>query len=290
MPVLQEDETFGGLWNATIDSTQKVLAERRLATVREMGERTCELHLPNFADRAAIARTMQEFDTAVLDILASNPRDVPFASLYHVEVDQQEKKASPVHFSGRANVLSPQHDEEVKNVTLHLAGQVGVPDKHPSSPTIVKLSLSKRAPRDSRTSLNPFSHGVAGSPTMSIMSGLSSIPRPKLSRSESPSVTSENGSQGASKSYSGTNPTSASKTTTAWPFKEALQTRRLVLVENCSELIEGYDIKVWDELPNAAVVIPIANDSDDGVPTAVMVVGLNIRRPFDDDYESFLHV
>jgi hypothetical protein len=61
-------------------------------------------------------------------------------------------------------------------------------------------------------------------------------------------------------------------------------------VENCSELIEGYDIKVWDELPNAAVVIPIANDSDDGVPTAVMVVGLNIRRPFDDDYESFLHV
>lgn len=43
VPVAQEDGTNGGLWNATIDTTKKVLAERRLATVREMGERTGEL-------------------------------------------------------------------------------------------------------------------------------------------------------------------------------------------------------------------------------------------------------
>ena len=42
VPVLQEDGTVGGLWNATIETTKKVLAERRLATVREMGERTCK--------------------------------------------------------------------------------------------------------------------------------------------------------------------------------------------------------------------------------------------------------
>lgn len=42
VPIVQEDGTYGGLWNATIDTTKKVLAERRLATVREMGERTCE--------------------------------------------------------------------------------------------------------------------------------------------------------------------------------------------------------------------------------------------------------
>lgn len=41
VPIIQEDGTFGGLWNATIETTKKVLAERRLATVREMGERTC---------------------------------------------------------------------------------------------------------------------------------------------------------------------------------------------------------------------------------------------------------
>jgi hypothetical protein len=34
---------------------------------------------------SAIARTMHEFDSAVMEILGSNPRDVPFAALYHVE-------------------------------------------------------------------------------------------------------------------------------------------------------------------------------------------------------------
>ena len=43
VPIVQEDGTNGGLWNATINTTTKVLAERRLATVREMGERTCTL-------------------------------------------------------------------------------------------------------------------------------------------------------------------------------------------------------------------------------------------------------
>jgi hypothetical protein len=74
----------------------------------------------------------------------------------------------------------------------------------------------------------------------------------------------------------------------SWPFAEALQTRRIVLVEDCSSLIAGYPIRVWDELPTAAVVIPVASDSDEGVPSAVIVIGLSIRRPFDEDYESFL--
>ena len=34
---------------------------------------------------SAIARTMHEFDSAVMDILGTNARDVPFAALYHVE-------------------------------------------------------------------------------------------------------------------------------------------------------------------------------------------------------------
>jgi hypothetical protein len=75
-----------------------------------------------------------------------------------------------------------------------------------------------------------------------------------------------------------------------WPLKEALQSKRLILVEDCSSLIQGYPIRIWDELPNAAIVVPIANDTDEGVPSAVMVIGLSIRRPFDEDYESFIHV
>jgi len=74
----------------------------------------------------------------------------------------------------------------------------------------------------------------------------------------------------------------------SWPIRDALVSKRLVLVEDCMQLIEGFPIRVWDDLPTSAVIMPISNDSDDGALGAVLVIGLSIRRPFDDDYESFL--
>ncbi|GFZ50846.1 hypothetical protein JCM24511_08604 [Saitozyma sp. JCM 24511] len=242
VPIIQEDGTFGGLWNATIETTKKVLAERRLATVREMGERT------------SIARTIREFDSAVVEILAANARDVPFAALYHVEVTQ----TAPDNVS-RSDLNGP------VEVTLNLAGSVGVPEGHASTPSSLTVTLNSRQ-RESRSGL---SH-ITGSPTMSIVSTVSGPPQ----RSFTPLSSDED----------------MRSTVDSWPFKEALQSRRLVLVEDCSNLIEGFGIRVWDELPNAAVVVPIANDSDEGIPSAVIVIGLSIRRPFDEEYESFLHV
>lgn len=75
-----------------------------------------------------------------------------------------------------------------------------------------------------------------------------------------------------------------------WPLKDALLSKRLVLVEDCLQLIDGFPIRVWDDLPSSAIIVPIANDSDEGTPTAVLIIGLSIRRPFDEDYESFIHV
>lgn len=74
----------------------------------------------------------------------------------------------------------------------------------------------------------------------------------------------------------------------SWPIRDALINKRLVLVEDCMQLIQGFPIRVWDDLPTSAVVMPISNDTDDGALGAVLVIGLSIRRPFDDDYESFI--
>ena len=59
-------------------------------------------------------------------------------------------------------------------------------------------------------------------------------------------------------------------------------------MEDCTALIQHFPVRVWDELPSAAVVVPIASDSDEGIPGALMVIGLSVRRPFDDDYQSFI--
>ncbi|WVR09485.1 hypothetical protein IAU60_006553 [Kwoniella sp. DSM 27419] len=249
VPVLQEDGTFGGLWNATISTTKKVLGERRMATVREMGQRT------------AVARNMEEFDAAVIEILASNARDVPFAALYHVDNITGTKQTT----NGRSNtaeVTRVEDPQEVCRLQVKLAGAVGVPDNHPSTPKMVNMVVRHRL--RSTVSLPR----VPRSPTLSVTSSVSTAPI-------SPLPMDDDGPQ---------------LKMDCWPIKEALRSNRLVLVEDCSTLIEGFSIRVWDELPTAAVVVPITNESEDGLPSAVLVLGLNIRRPFDDDYESFIHV
>lgn len=246
VPVRQEDGSVGGLWNATIDTTKKVLAERRLNTVREMSERT------------SVARSMAELNSAVIEILGNNARDVPFAMLYHVEHQEQDSKPQKEVATKAFHV---EQSETTNKVQLKLVGSIGVPDPHPSMPLSLSINL---APRKNNA---PFTH-MPNSPTMSIVSSLST--------KDAPTTASED--------------VSARVVVDSWPIKEALQSRRLVLVEDCSSLIRDYPVRVWDELPTAAVVVPIANDSDDGIPNAVIVMGLSIRRPFDDDYESFIHV
>lgn len=206
---------------------------------------------------------MAEFDSAVIEIISNNARDVPFAALYHVEVKTTDaadnnKKTSGVTKSEGPSMIG---NSNIR-CQLRLAGKVGVPDNHPSTPTTFNLVLNPKQ-REPRASLIH----MPGSPTLSIMSGLSGGNK----RTSTPS---EDGGLKLGLD--------------SWPIREALQTRRIVLVEDCSSLIEGYPVRVWDELPNAAVVVPINNESDEGVSNAVIVIGLSIRRPFDDDYEQFL--
>lgn len=166
---------------------------------------------------------------------------------------------------------------------LTLAGAIGVPEGHRSAPSDIRISLDMR-PRDARGSM---AH-MTNSPTLSVMSSRSGV-QTRRNTQPSPAITSSATMDDEMKGLSSASGSgSGSSEMFSWPFKEALQTRRIVLVEDCSSLISGYPIRVWDELPNAAVVVPIANDSDEGVPSAVIVIGLSIRRPFDEDYESFL--
>ncbi|WVQ71976.1 hypothetical protein IAR50_001519 [Cryptococcus sp. DSM 104548] len=260
VPILQEDGTFGGLWNATIRTTKKVLAERRMGTVREMGQRT------------AIARTMEEFDKAVIEIIENNPRDAPFAALYHVD------QIAPVQKQARgatAAEVTKQDPHEI-HVNVSLVGSVGIPDDHPSTPKSISFPLRHRR-NDSTTR---FSQGdISGSPALSMHSSSMS----NADNANPGTVPAHGTSFDSSKSEGHPAPE-----TTSWPIREALQSKRLVLVEDVTELIKGFNIRVWDELPSAAVVVPISSDSDEEVPNAVLVLGLNIRRPFDEDYESWV--
>ncbi|EIW68283.1 hypothetical protein TREMEDRAFT_69291 [Tremella mesenterica DSM 1558] len=251
VPIMQEDGTFGGLWNATIDTTKKVLLERRLGMTREMSERT------------SIARTMKEFDTAVLDILTGNPRDAPFVALYHVNLPTKVK-GNDIQNQAATQSLKAESKKHTR-VHLHLVGSIGVPDNHPSTPAKLSVLLPPPEPKKWRSPVDAasLSHSFNSSPAMS-------------SSSVSTGIDDGDSDDGARLSLD------------HWPFKEALQSKRVVLVEDCSDLIKGFPVRIWDELPTSAIVIPVNSDSDEGIPSTVLVLGLSIRRPFDDDYESFI--
>lgn len=73
-----------------------------------------------------------------------------------------------------------------------------------------------------------------------------------------------------------------------WPFVEALQTHRPVFVQDCFSRVEGYPVRVWDELPSSAVVIPICRTTDKDVPRGVLVLGISSVNAYDEDYAIFV--
>ncbi|WP_233247730.1 ATP-binding protein [Caulobacter endophyticus] len=69
-PIQGEDGAVAGIFNAVVETTERVLSERRLRTLSRMGE------------RANAAMSIDEACRSVVDILASNVADAPFALIY----------------------------------------------------------------------------------------------------------------------------------------------------------------------------------------------------------------
>jgi PAS domain S-box-containing protein len=72
-PVRDESGGVGGVFCACIETTERIVGERRLRTLRELAANT------------TAAKTVEQACQIATNILASNPNDIPFALLYIVE-------------------------------------------------------------------------------------------------------------------------------------------------------------------------------------------------------------
>jgi PAS domain S-box-containing protein len=72
-PIHHEDGAVGGIFCPVIETTQKVIGERRLRTLRDL------------AAGCKGAETESAAYTAAARVLADNPRDIPFALIYRVD-------------------------------------------------------------------------------------------------------------------------------------------------------------------------------------------------------------
>jgi signal transduction histidine kinase/DNA-binding response OmpR family regulator len=73
----------------------------------------------------------------------------------------------------------------------------------------------------------------------------------------------------------------------AWPSGEILALRDSVVVEDLGRRFGSVPTGAWDDPPERAVVVPIAQQSQDS-PAGYLVAGINPYRPFDNDYAGFV--
>lgn len=123
IPLVGEDGNVVGLYNPAFEKTRRKIAERRMLTLREVGEKT------------AAAREVKEFWGQVIKGLAFNEYDVPFVFLYSVSEDDSDMSS----MNSGSQMVAPQ---------LVLEGTLGVPNGHPSaaSPLDMKTSGEGFAP------------------------------------------------------------------------------------------------------------------------------------------------
>jgi PAS domain S-box-containing protein len=115
IPMVGEDGTVMGLYNPAFEKTRRKIAERRMLTLREVGERT------------AIARDVKGFWDQVLIALTENEFDTPFLLLYSVS-DESDSDSSSLYSN---SLLGAKH--------CYLEGSLGVPVGHQAAPEQIDL-------------------------------------------------------------------------------------------------------------------------------------------------------
>jgi PAS domain S-box-containing protein len=86
-PIRDETGGVGGVFTAVTETTERVLGERRLRTLREL------------AARAGEAKTAEEACRIAAESMAGNPADMPFALLYLLDTEGRQ-----AHLAGAANI------------------------------------------------------------------------------------------------------------------------------------------------------------------------------------------
>ncbi|KIJ50955.1 hypothetical protein M422DRAFT_244915, partial [Sphaerobolus stellatus SS14] len=122
IPVKGENGTIEGIINWSIETTQKVIAERRLMTLR------------SFSERAKLSKDVLQLTSALLSVLEQNKADVPFAAFYYCQMPNLIPRTRVTTVED----YDKEHQPPV-SLTLKLAGSVGVPDAHQATPLFLDI-------------------------------------------------------------------------------------------------------------------------------------------------------
>jgi len=299
----EPDGSFGGIFHGMRYTTQRVLGERRAALINDIGVRTgefayCFIAHSHTHTAPAPLRTLNDFYHAVVESLETDPRDVPFAILYTVNESSRSlcltvRLTLPGQVPPRRTKARSKSCPSSRAVRLTRVGTVGVPHDHPSAPSTINVAIPNTSsvealmgddlPTASLNLLSLSSSGTSMRQSLSSQGG---------SGTHTESCTVSNSSACGSPISTRGTPLpvlpSVSHEEIPWSIREAIVTREPVIVADCSSLIQDYPVRVWNELPTSAVVIPIFHNHEQKIPSLLLILGLSCRLAFDNDYELFI--
>ncbi|KAJ9616637.1 hypothetical protein H2200_000356 [Cladophialophora chaetospira] len=119
IPLIGADGSVVGLYNPAFEKTRRKIAERRMLTLREIGERT------------AAARHVAEFWGLLLQGLEYNEYDAPMVLVYSLNEDLADSDATSSGSSGAAS-----------NKVCYLEGTLGIEAGHKAAPPVIDMKTS----------------------------------------------------------------------------------------------------------------------------------------------------
>lgn len=119
VPIIGRDGDVVGLYNAAFESTLRSVTERRMRTLREIGQ------------QISVAPSVQSFWQLVTKALEYNEIDIPFSLIYSMKND----------WSG-SDVASTQSSVTGQSLLLSLVHSAGVPEGHGLAPATLDIKLS----------------------------------------------------------------------------------------------------------------------------------------------------
>ncbi|KAG9051351.1 hypothetical protein FS837_008446 [Tulasnella sp. UAMH 9824] len=257
IPITAENGSVGGFYNTTFEGTSKILYERRIQILRALGDKT------------ALARSREEFAQAMRSFLSEDAqRDIPFVAFYFNVVD-----ASPKYSRDAENKYP--HRNRIR-VTSTLAFKIGVPEGHTAIPDRQVHFLD---PTTLRPVLPFVGKRVGGSPGSTL--DARSLP-------DDSTVVGNTPSESDAAIELEKDPINTDDV--AWPFFDVFNAKKpLHITDLPSSIGKGFGFRKdgWNDVPREAIVMPIAAEGDE-VPIAVMVFGLNTRRPYDQEYQTWI--
>lgn len=263
--------------------------------------------LSDLTGSTGLSSSPTEFAQSVIHTLSREAyaRDVPFAALYFCSSSGPTSTAPAAAPSPAPKPSGIVHVEPISTqitVTLTLAGTIGIPDGHPAGPESASciVELASQVP------VSPQLLGLTGLQTTDLTTSIS-LGQPRdyitskdgrrasaVAPSSTSTATSSGSSTGTATGILGANPASpasvSGRDACPWPFAEALLSGRVMHLDHLPESVtEGLIKRGWGDEPREAVLLPISLESA-RIPNAVLILGLNTRRPYDAEYASFVDI